>query len=740
MDPHRLFLFHSGAILGTFTNDDHEGRAVWSKSLVVEPSGECFTAIVPSDTTTLTTEKSKDTSQRVQATLLAHRSNHSTPFTDRAQQPYQAHHRLSRFCSGNFRSQFHQAISFRNTYYPRPTLVRHQPTTKYFGACQISCMNSSTASYPAPVCVVHWPSVYTAELCEAMHDGAIRVRSMDGRACLVLAPHRQLFQLHFPAAVDQTSTENDSKYREKEAAVAAADAAEPDTVFNAHVNHVDPVDAVDHVGIVQLVWVRQCPKNLFKVLKIAQETASRLVQRKNGEYFLIQDQKAEECVECVEEKQPSATVGLSSITLPMTTTMENRVTWSTATDVLGGENNIGAESVVLCSSMRSLPQQRRVAVEWTSAATYWLHGGKIEDVDGIENGVDDDQIVIGCLLHDTNTFITCTTMKRENSGIKDQEREIEKVEKMPRAATKAWIKVYRANMLGEHVMMASTMHIPSAEESSAVKHMLDCVAHCRLTKLEKNKKDEMEQQHVAGVCGVQSGVKNEREVLTALVRETSTVENVGTFTCYKDRRLRGIFEDRTIVRIDRHWSTVDIIRTDGKFVQCLVENPSSSEKKYVRLLLEFGQWSEMSPLERHSRAVEEREYCQRVVTEADRIRRFLCMDKMDRYTFQDDTCTKTIEVNETTQIQSRNNKLLVPEVCKDSVLNMPILRENPSDWLPLSLADAVPVPGRDIMERYIAKNLSATQNFLDREFDEKTAFRNKKNVSLESNRSSSYMY
>ena len=116
--PHRFFLFQSGATLGTFVEHRQEQRVVWSKSLVVEPNGQCFTSVAPTTVRTTTTDH--------QAESWSEDNDAATPLVARAMHPCQVHHRLSRFCSQNLLPFLRQSMTFRNTYDKQPSFVRHQ--------------------------------------------------------------------------------------------------------------------------------------------------------------------------------------------------------------------------------------------------------------------------------------------------------------------------------------------------------------------------------------------------------------------------------------------------------------------------------------------------------------------------------------------------------------------------------------------------------------------------------------
>ena len=211
---------------------------------------------------------------------------------------------------------------------------------------------------------------------------------------------------------------------------------------------------------------------------------------------------------------------------------------------------------------------------------------------------------------------------------------------------------------------------------------------------------------------------------------------------YEDGRLRGVFTDRTLLRIDSDWMQCEVIRKDGIRVALLCTNVASQiDAPYVRTLLEFGQWSNMTPLERNTHMQQEQDYTSRVVGEADRIRRFLYLENLEnleRRQHEEQHATQATEKNEPQQCES-DNPFLVPPV--RTVLQQPILSENPSFWVAGSSADTEKteavlrgvsgggddslllnvlnnvsiVPGRAVMERYMQNALSNTAKFLEQE-------------------------
>jgi hypothetical protein len=203
-------------------------------------------------------------------------------------------------------------------------------------------------------------------------------------------------------------------------------------------------------------------------------------------------------------------------------------------------------------------------------------------------------------------------------------------------------------------------------------------------------------------------------VSSSKVKETCKTENVGTFTMYEDGRLRGVFVDRTIVRIDCDWIKCELIRKDGIQVELICDNITSiADEQYVRALLEFGTWSKMTPSERYEKIEIEKEYTSRISSEADRIRRFLHLDKIEQY----DVFGSNEEMSVGDGKSSiDSNPYLVPPV--RSVLQQPVLSENPSIWITGDGSGSSQIsqnvtPGRDVMERYIKDTIARNQNFLE---------------------------
>jgi hypothetical protein len=656
--PNRFFLFENGSVLGTFT---YQERPSWKSSIIVEPSGHCFTSVKPIHNITNTElydqQQHKETEQSLQSEddlLMEKEFKRNTRRLPKIEERLcQSHHHLSQFCSNDFLSPVRQMLTFRNTYHTNPTHVLHQPTQAYLGACNILTMNAATMSFPTSLKNVHWPTQFSTKWCEVYgNDGAIKVKSIDGHCCLILAPHRQLFQLHYPAAVVERPMKSN--------------AAEPDKVVVKDDSSNDD-HGVDHGGVVQLVWTKKCPNELQKVLMVAYNTASKLIKTTTGKYMLVNDE---------EEKQQQEDMGgaLTEL-LPISTCVGERLSWDSATVDLGGVNQIASESTLLCTSFDRLPHQQRVSVEWTSGATYWFH----ED-EGTVQERDQNSFIVGCLLHNSNTFMTCETTFNSSTKL---------------------VKIYRTNSLGKHIIVPASSHLPDLEEGKAVKHMLQCIAHCRLTRSQMKRGNLKHSMHKSSVS-------------SSKVKETCKTENVGTFTMYEDGRLRGVFVDRTIVRIDCDWIKCELIRKDGIQVELICDNITSiADEQYVRALLEFGTWSKMTPSERYEKIEIEKEYTSRISSEADRIRRFLHLDKIEQY----DVFGSNEEMSVGDGKSSiDSNPYLVPPV--RSVLQQPVLSENPSIWITGDGSGSSQIsqnvtPGRDVMERYIKDTIARNQNFLE---------------------------
>ena len=697
--PLRLFLFENGSLL-SLTAQSGERTSCWQTSLVLEPSANCLTTIAPNEALPLEESFRRNTEQQPRTTP------HTTP-------PCQFHHRVSRYCSNALLPPLRQVLTFRNTYHTHPILLKHQPTQTYLGACNLSTVSTNTMSRATPIQSVHWPDQFSIDWCHVHgNDGAVQICSMDGNAHLVLAPHRQLFQLHYPAAVVEPLPSSVSSQAEQPGGAADTTQAE----------------GVAHGGIVQLVWTRQCPQELAKVLLVALETAARLIRTMSGEYMLlVEEEEEEEEEEEGKRRSESAARELEAVSvvtelLPTSTRVETRLSWDTAMVELGGIERIASESTLLCMSSDRLPLQRRVTVEWTPSATYWLREEEAETEEAEEGG---SIVVVGCLLHATNTFLSCETKKKKKKT----------------SSTAPWIHIYRAKDLGTHVTLSASTHVPDAEEARVIRHMLHCVSHCRLVTKNNNNNNSQKAREVAREAG-KTKKKINSTGSTATIKETCTTPNVGTFTMYEDGRLRGVFTDRTLLRIDSDWMQCEVIRKDGIRVALLCANVASQiDAPYVRTLLEFGQWSNMTPLERNTHMQQEQDYTSRVVGEADRIRRFLYLENLEnleRRQHEEQHATQATEKNEPQQCES-DNPFLVPPV--RTVLQQPILSENPSFWVAGSSADTEKteavlrgvsgggddslllnmlnnvsiVPGRAVMERYMQNALSNTAKFLEQE-------------------------
>ena len=697
--PHRFFLFQSGATLGTFVEHRQEERVVWSKSLVVEPNGQCFTSVAPTTVRTTMTDH--------QAESWSEDNDAATPLVARAMHPCQVHHRLSRFCSQNLLPSLRQSMTFRNTYDKQPSFVRHETTNKYLGAS--ACLDRGTSGSsnpsattlrrPAPLHVVHWPGEFSHEWCGLQDDdGAVFVRSKDGNARFILAPHRQLFQLCFAAPVRSEGEEHDGEEHD--------------------------ASGVDHVSVVQLVWVRQCPPDLLRVLALAMETAA----------LLLGDSKKDDLEDDLEDDLKDAAQATDTVLLPRTAPSNGgRVNWSCATDDMNDNGRtIASESILLVKGIDRLPLFDRVSVEWTRGATYWLHEEMVGDT---EDG--GRTFVVGCLLHESNTFMTCESssidsidgidshdngvvigMEGGEGGEGEGEGEGDLVDDFTRRSSRRSrrrrtpvVRVHRST--NARVMLSANAHMPNEKEAAGVRHMLACLNHCRLTRLKRSG---------SSISTDKNKNKNKNASIAtspAMVEESCHAENVGTFTSFVDRRLRAIFDDRTIVRIDSSWSTCEIVRTDGQLITCLCDRPSDEEESYVRATLEFGQWTEMTPKERQVRSDEEREYCLRVASEEDRIRRFLYMDGLEKSGMVEvEVVTTEEEKEEKKEEEEKAGRHVVPPV--RNVLSCPVLAENPTTWARRTNS-AAPTPGRELMERYIANTLSETSKFLRTETARETA-------------------
>ena len=355
------------------------------------------------------------------------------------------------------------------------------------------------------------------------------------------------------------------------------------------------------------------------------------------------------------------------------------MSWDTAMMDLGGIDRIASESTLLCLSSDRLPLQQRVDVEWTPRATYWLYE---EDAGAV---------TIGCLLHNSNTFMTCETTTTPTKTTTNE------------SAT-AWVKIYRAKALGTHITVAASAHVPDVEEAHAVRHMLTCISHCRLTKKDRKQESKKKPSATAKRSVVPS--------FSNTVKETCTTKNVGTFTMYEDGRLRGLFADRTMVKIDGDWLTCEIIRKDGIRIEAVCDNISMpDDEQYVRALLEFGTWSNMNPVERQTQIQAEQEYTSRIAGEADRIRRFLHLNQMEQY------CNTRNSVAQVEQVlpskETIENPYLVPPV--RAVLQQPVLSENPSVWVANGGDGQSVTPGRDVMQRYIKDTIERNKKFLEKE-------------------------
>ena len=758
--PNRLFLFPNGSVLSTFTTTTNQRNNVWSNSIITEPSGKCFTSLSPNHQEEI---QNNSSAARVKAALLANTAT-PTPFTNRLTHPCQTNHHLTRYCSHQILPRLRQTITFRNMYHPTPTLIKHTPTNKYIGNSKISTMNTLITSRVQPIEMIHWPKTFSHQYCSVYgNDGAIRIVSLDGRASFILAPHRQLFQLHFPTAIFETKTtttneikkgEIESNNGEDESEGRNQNEIEREGIERDGIER----DKIDHGGIVQLIWVRQCPFNLLKILSLARETASKIILL-NGTYVLNEtrsenddgddNDEAEEMLSIMLPKAMNDRENEKDDTESKYGKEKGRLSWNTAAVGLGGSNEISAESIVLCTSEHSLPIQKRVAVEWTSKATYWLHDitpteeQQIEQIkqQQIEQQTDHPKHhIIGCLIHESNTFMTCqvdsTAHKTNAIHFQDNDMETNESTKLqtPRIPS-GWIKIYRSNVLGECITLSTTTHIPSLAESRAVKHMLACIQHCHRTPAPSNQNQSMLNPSKSSKSKIKSKNTFKSTLITTTneqqdgdrntIIEVADVKNVGKFIYYNDRRLRCVFADRTIVRIDSKWSCVEIIRSDGIFVQCLVEKPSPFEEKYIRSLIEFGNWCGMNPMERNQCVLKERNYQARVVTEADRIRRFLELDALEQENavmYEDDgdgTEGNGVVNDREREDPSLVNTFLVPNVV--NVLKGPVSVTNPTDWIPAPLLKSGGgvsenvVPGREVMERYIHNTLYETKKFLDKE-------------------------
>ena len=670
----RFFLFQSGSVLGVFAHT--ERHTSWKYSLVTERSAKCFSQVQPvfnDDAVAAPTAQLDEIEQ-------TYRKNTQPTPTPTPTRPCVAHHHLSQFSSNTLLQPLRQVITFRNTYFPHPTHVLHQPTQAYLGACQISTMTEATMSCPTCITSAHWPATFSSKWCDTYgNDGAVRVRSLDGQACFVLAPHRQLFQLHYPAAITSVGPV-------APVASVASEATKPDQRNDPN-DHC--INSIDHGGVVQLIWTRKCPQALKKVLLVAMETAAKVTRTTSGEYMLRgEDDDEQDHIEATTENTTEETntkdVAILTELLPTSTPMKHKVSWDTAMVGLGGVDRIASESTLLCMSSDRLPLQQRVDVEWTPRATYWLY----EE--------DTGAVIIGCLLHASNTFMTCETTTTPTKTTTNE------------SAT-AWVKIYRAKALGTHITVAASAHVPNVEEAHAVRHMLTCISHCRLTKKDTKQESKQESKKEPNATA-----KSSVPSFSNTVKETCTTKNVGTFTMYEDGRLRGLFADRTMVKIEGDWLTCEIIRKDGIRIEAVCNNISMpDDEQYVRALLEFGTWSNMNPVERQTQIQMEQEYTSRVAGEADRIRRFLHLNQMEEYCNTRNGVERVVLPSK----ETIDNPFLVPPV--RAVLQPPVLSENPSVWVTNGGDDQSveqePIPGRDVMQRYIKDTIERNKKFLEKE-------------------------
>ena len=668
----RLFLLDDGSAVGVFArasssaggggggggDPERPDPASWARTVVLEPSGACFSVC---DAREGLGEDGGGGS----------RTN--------------MHHHLTQYCASDLLPHVSQILAFRNAYAPAPVLVWHAPTRAFLGvsvhlagAADAVAVSSSALAGAAPR-RVHWPAAIGPTWCDMPrlgHDvGAVRVRSVDGLAELVLADHGQMCRVTFPVATLAAR-------HESTAATTTATAT-----------------SRQHAVVTQLIWVPQCPDHFAHPLALAQELRARLVRRTApGSIQLKLDLDFSSGGRDTRVAGIDTTGAVVEGTLPQpptTCATPTRPAWPTAVDI--DRTGLAAESALLCLPLQDASEQtaigappnhhmlplsedrdhggrtRRVSVEWAPQETYWnavdgsAAGSFLLCGGAAESGGDKNHLNL-------HTFMSCSI-----AGYVRTYR--------PRPVTHAPLPLSTAEgstLSTVVVVTTSDAHVPDVRERHAVRHMRAHLAHAATARLAR-------QRSVTGENGDFQNAPSPSAVLPSCVpiaphdtarkvppapstkprlgTGSSLLEEVnlagtGRFCCYRDGRIRCVYEDRTIVRVgngvqrQRHssihpgasspflpgassprprsrwdWSgaAAEVVRPDGTCETVLCGNAvGDGVLFYVRTAVEFGTWAMASPEERAETVAEEQRYYHLVHGEANRIRRFLACVGLER--------------------------------------------------------------------------------------------------------------
>eukprot|EP00946_MAST-07B_sp_MAST-7B-sp1_P005407 g5407.t1 len=637
----RMFLMDDSTAVGVFTRPaertGEDQPALWERTIVVEPSGKCFSVC---DAQSNAPEGSvRDISSGMEA----------------LESPSICHH-LTEFCASGLLPSVSQLLAFRNTYAPDPVLVWHAPTGSFLGVT-VSGSTSTTTSplssviSPAPAHVL-WPDTITSTWCDAIatsgqDNGAVRIRSVDGMAEFVLAEHGQMCRVTFPVATFPERGDS----------------------------HIAITANKQYASVTQLIWVPQCPDVFAHPLALAQELTSHLVNETSSEvgHMNADGNNTEGTGSFVEGFLPK----------PPTLNDSDSPSWSAAIDIdQTGGSGLATESALLCIPIQNgdptaigsprnhqLPplskvqnkggRVRRVTVEWAPQEMYWnSRDGNtagcflLRHAEGncTAPGLDDNRF---------HTFMSCTSA--------------------------GYIRTYRLNPVpastsNANAPKASTVicvntsdaHVPDIRERHAVRHMLAHLAHVA-TARQSSRSDPLSEEYdgtskpanaplpsslslssrLDAVLNTECGTSAKTQPsLDSIVVEQTEIPGIGRFCCYRDGRIRCVYENHTIVRIDgatkralcgsEHlgpryqgecwdWSdaTAEVVHPEGTCKTVLCGNPvGKGIAYYVSTAVEFGIWAMASPEQRTANASKKQNYYNKIYGEANRIHRFLTEERI----------------------------------------------------------------------------------------------------------------
>jgi hypothetical protein len=113
------------------------------------------------------------------------------------------------------------------------------------------------------------------------------------------------------------------------------------------------------------------------------------------------------------------------------------------------------------------------------------------------------------------------------------------------------------------------------------------------------------------------------------IREKSIVEGIGKFTAFHDGRVSAVFEDNTIVYVDKHKKCASVILFDGELIEVNLDHPFGVEK-YIDVAVEFMEWAFFTVEDRVKKFKEEQENHAKIQNILSRTSQFLYTEALHR--------------------------------------------------------------------------------------------------------------